>query len=54
MIGNAVAVTFAKHLAEQIACDLADVDLSKTSRKKGEIVPFEDLPILSLELSSAG
>ena len=54
MIGNAVAVTFAKHLAEKIAFDLADVDLSKTSRKKGEILPFEDLLIDSLELSSAG
>jgi len=54
MIGNAVAVTFAQHLAEQIASDLADVDLSRTSRKKGEIVPFEDLPAVSLQLSNAG
>jgi hypothetical protein len=49
-----VAVTFAKHLADQIASDLADVDLSKTSRKKGEIVPFDDLPAASLHLSNAG
>jgi DNA (cytosine-5)-methyltransferase 1 len=54
MIGNAVAVTFAKHLAERIVLDLADVDLSRNSRKKGEIVPFEDLPVASLQLSNAG
>jgi hypothetical protein len=54
MIGNAVAVTFAEHLANQIANDLASVDLSKTSRKKGEIVSFEDLSIPALQFSNAG
>lgn len=54
MIGNAVAVTFAEHLANQIANDLASVDLSKTSRKKGEIVSFEDLSIPTLQFSTAG
>jgi DNA (cytosine-5)-methyltransferase 1 len=54
MIGNAVAVTFAQHLAAQIALDLSDVDLTATSRKKGEIVPFEDLPVSSLQLSNVG
>ena len=54
MIGNAVAVTFAKHLAGQIAKDLASVDLSKISRKKGEIVSFEDLATPTLEFSNVG
>ncbi len=54
MIGNAVAVTFARHLAQQIAKDLADVDLSRTSRKKGEILRFEDLAADKLQFSNAG
>lgn len=54
MIGNAVAVTFAKHLAEQIARDLVDVDLSKMSPKKGEILRFEDLAVDTLQFSNAG
>jgi len=52
MIGNAVAVDFAMRIAQQIASDLAYVDLSRSSRKKGEIVPFEDLPTAELQLSN--
>ena len=52
MIGNAVAVTFAKHLAAQIASDLNDVDLGKTSKKKGEIIRFEELNLNHKELTS--
>jgi DNA (cytosine-5)-methyltransferase 1 len=54
MIGNAVAVTFARHLANRIALDLEDVDLSRTSRKNGEIVRFEDLSEDTLQFSNAG
>jgi DNA (cytosine-5)-methyltransferase 1 len=52
MIGNAVAVTFAKHLADQIHLDLQDVDLSKNSNKKGEIVNFEELSSAQMTLTS--
>ena len=54
MIGNAVAVTFARHLAERIALDLADVDLSRSSRTKGEIMRFEDLSEDTLQFSHVG
>ena len=51
MIGNAVAVTFAKHLADQIYLDLQDVDLSIRSNKKGEIVNFEELSSIQMRLT---
>lgn len=52
MIGNAVAVTFAKQLAAQIALDLGDAELGKTTKQRGDIFRFEELEINSNELSS--
>ena len=50
MIGNAVAVDFAEALGKQIMEDLKDVDLSRTSRKSGDIYTFEELEYPELPL----
>lgn len=54
MIGNAVPVTFAQHLASKIATDLGNMDFSTTSKKKGEIARFEELTSDQLQLSEVG
>lgn len=50
MIGNAVAVDFAKALASQIKADLANLDVDMPSRKVGEICSFDELKVPSLPL----
>jgi DNA (cytosine-5)-methyltransferase 1 len=50
MIGNAVAVNFARALANQIQTDLINTDLRRPSRKAGEICSFEELSQLALPL----
>jgi hypothetical protein len=52
MIGNAVAVKFAYALAKKISCDLADVDISKRSKKPGNIYTFNELLGVQLPLGA--